>query len=124
MLSYLNIELIFTFCPVGGGHLERGRRETVLYAHRQPLPGQKEVRFGREIFCPSGQTQRSRGHVHAREQVGSGPPGGRSLHEVREVFVVHVGGTRCITSSTDNIMKIHARITLTVEFIRTCIFIF
>ena len=35
---------------------------------------------------------------------------------VREVFVVHVGGTRCVTSSTDNIMKIQARITLTVEF--------
>ena len=43
---------------------------------------------------------------------------------VKSVFVIHVGGTRCITSSTDNIMKILARITLTVEFIRTCIFIF
>ena len=40
-----------------------------------------------------------------------------------EVFVIHVGGTRCVTSSTDNIMKIHARITLKVEFIRTCIFL-
>ena len=30
-------------------------------------------------------------------------------HSVREVFVVHVGGTRGVTSSTDNIMKIHAR---------------
>jgi hypothetical protein len=40
------------------------------------------------------------------------------------VFIVHVGGTRCVTSSTDNIMKIHVRITLTVEFIRTCIFLF
>jgi hypothetical protein len=38
------------------------------------------------------------------------------------VFVVHVGGTRCVTSSTGNIMKIQARITLTVEVIRTCIF--
>jgi len=43
---------------------------------------------------------------------------------VKLVFVIHVGGTRCITSSTDNIMKILARITLNVEFIRTCIFIF
>ena len=44
---------------------------------------------------------------------------------VREVFIVHVGGTRYVTSSTDNNMNIHARITLTVEFIRTCIlFIF
>ena len=42
---------------------------------------------------------------------------------VREVFVIHVGGTRCVTSSTDNVMKIHARITLTVECIRTCIFL-
>ena len=46
------------------------------------------------------------------------------LDWVREVFIIHVGGTRCVTSSTDNIMKIHARITLTVEFIRTCIFLF
>ena len=46
-----------------------------------------------------------------------GPP-----RDVREVFIIHVGGTRCVTSSTDNIMKIHARITLNDEFIRTCIF--
>jgi hypothetical protein len=37
---------------------------------------------------------------------------------------VHVGGTRCVTSSTDHYMKRHARITLTVEFIRTRIFLF
>ena len=43
---------------------------------------------------------------------------------VKLVFVIHVGGTRSVTSSTDNIMKIHARITLTVEFIRRYIFIF
>ena len=43
---------------------------------------------------------------------------------VKPVFIVHVGGTRCVTSSTDNIMKIHVRITVTVEFIRTCIFLF
>ena len=44
---------------------------------------------------------------------------------VREIcIIVHVGGTRYVTSSTDNIMKIHARITLTVEFIRGYIFIF
>ena len=43
---------------------------------------------------------------------------------VRAVFIVHVGGTRCVTSSTDRTMKITARITLTVECIRTCIFIF
>ena len=43
---------------------------------------------------------------------------------VREVFVVHVGGTRCVTFSTANNMKIRARITLTVEFIRTRIFLF
>ena len=41
-------------------------------------------------------------------------------------FSIHVGGSRCVTSSTGNNMKIHARITLTVEFIRTgiCIFLF
>ena len=43
---------------------------------------------------------------------------------VKLVFIIHVGGTRCVTSSTDNIMKIRARITLTVEFIRGYIFIF
>jgi len=48
------------------------------------------------------------------------------LHQscMKSVFIVHVGCTRCVTSSTDNIMKIHARITLTVEFIRTSIFLF
>jgi hypothetical protein len=43
---------------------------------------------------------------------------------VRGIYMIHVGCTRCVTSSTDNIMKRHARITLTVEFIRTCIFKF
>ena len=43
---------------------------------------------------------------------------------VKSVFIIHVGGTRGVTSRTGNIMKIHARITLTVEFIRTCIFLF
>ena len=43
---------------------------------------------------------------------------------VKSVFIVHVGGTRCVTSSTDNNLKIRARITLTVEFIRGYIFIF
>jgi hypothetical protein len=43
---------------------------------------------------------------------------------VREIGVIHVGGTRCVTSSTGNIMKIRARITLAVEFIRGYIFIF
>ena len=43
---------------------------------------------------------------------------------VKSVFVIHVGGTRYVTSSTDNIMKIHAGITLTVEFIRGYIFVF
>jgi hypothetical protein len=49
---------------------------------------------------------------------------GRRGMYVKLVFIIHVGGTRCVTSSTDNIMNIHARITLNVEFIRTCIFIF
>ena len=43
---------------------------------------------------------------------------------VKSVFVIHGGGTRYVPSSTDNILKIRARITLTVEFIRTCNFIF
>ena len=43
---------------------------------------------------------------------------------VKSVFIVHVGGTRDVTSRTNNIMKIQARITLKVEFIRGYIFIF
>jgi hypothetical protein len=50
--------------------------------------------------------------------------GGQKARYVKSVFMIHVGCTRCVTSSTDNIMKIHARITLTVEFIRKCIFLF
>ena len=42
---------------------------------------------------------------------------------VKSVFIVHVGGTRCVTFSTANIMNIHVRITLTVECIRTRIFL-
>ena len=44
------------------------------------------------------------------------------IGQVREVFIVHVGGTCCVTSSTDNIMKILARITLTVEFIHVFLY--
>ena len=44
-------------------------------------------------------------------------------HSVREVFVVHVGGTRCVPSITDNNMNRHARTTLTVACIRTCLLI-
>ena len=50
---------------------------------------------------------------------------GLKPHEqVKSVFIVHVGGTRCVTSSTDHYMKIHVRIPLTVECIRPCIFFF
>ena len=40
------------------------------------------------------------------------------------IHVVHVGGTRCVPSSTGHPMKRHAWITLTVEFIRAMFFIF
>jgi len=43
---------------------------------------------------------------------------------VREVFMIHVGGARCVPSSTDNNMKIPARITLFVACIRSFIFFF
>jgi hypothetical protein len=49
---------------------------------------------------------------------------GRDCSQVREVVIIHVVGTRGVPSSTGNIMKIHARITLTVEFIRPYFFIF
>jgi hypothetical protein len=38
------------------------------------------------------------------------------------VFIVHVGGTRCVTSSIDNNMKVHACLLLNVEFRQACIF--
>ena len=65
----------------------------------------------------------------ALEQIGWQPRAplkapGSLLVEVKAVFIVHVGGNRCVTSSTDHSMKIHVRITLTVAFIRTCIFLF
>ena len=41
-----------------------------------------------------------------------------------EVFVVHVGGTRCVTWSIDRIVQRHACITWGVEFIRAIFFIF
>jgi hypothetical protein len=38
---------------------------------------------------------------------------------------IHVGGTRCVPSSTDNTMNRHARmITVKVDCIRTCLLIF
>ena len=53
-------------------------------------------------------------------------PGAKALRirYVKSVFIIHVGGTRGVPSSTDNNLKILARITLTVAFIRTCICLF
>ena len=80
-------------------HLLLVSTEPKVYVNRRVLRGHDVSAFG---------------HHH---------PGFHHRHQVREIFLIHVGGTRCVTSSTDNIMKIHARITLTVEFIRGCIFI-
>ena len=41
---------------------------------------------------------------------------------VRGVVVVHVGGTRGVTSSIDQMIQIHARITWGVEVIRAIFF--
>jgi predicted nucleic acid-binding Zn ribbon protein len=43
--------------------------------------------------------------------------------QIEAVRVILVGGTRCVTSSTGNIMNRQARITLNVEFIRGYVFI-
>ena len=65
-----------------------------------------------------------------RSQRGSGAAAKERQQErrlwwvVREVFMIHVGGTRCVTSSTDNILKRHFRITWNVECIRGYIFTF
>ena len=48
----------------------------------------------------------------------------RKARYVKSVLMIHVGGTRCVPSSTANMMNIQARITLNVEFIQTCIFLF
>ena len=45
-------------------------------------------------------------------------------HTVREVFIIHVGGTCCVTWSIDRIIQIHGCITWGVEFIRAIFFIF
>ena len=54
--------------------------------------------------------------------------GYRTVHDQTRtgtVYVTHMFGCTCdVTSSTDQIMNIHARITLNVECIRTCIFLF
>ena len=42
----------------------------------------------------------------------------RNIHSVREVFVIHVGGTRCVTWSLARSIQIHARITWGVALIR------
>ena len=56
---------------------------------------------------------------------GGGDDVGIVHGKVREISVYCTCWcTRCVTSSTANNMKIHARITLNVEFIRTCIFLF
>jgi len=49
---------------------------------------------------------------------------GGDVWYVKSIFMIHVGGTRCVTSSTDHNMNIQARITLNVEFIRGYIFYF
>ena len=46
------------------------------------------------------------------------------LQYVKSVFIVHVGGTRCVTRSIDHIIQIHARITWGVVVIRAILFIF
>jgi hypothetical protein len=43
---------------------------------------------------------------------------------VCEVFMIHVGGARCVTWSIDRIIQIHVCITWGVEFIRAIFFIF
>ena len=49
---------------------------------------------------------------------------GGECHVVREVLMIHVGGTRCVTSSTVHSMNIHARITWTVEVIRNFFYVY
>ena len=54
---------------------------------------------------------------------GPDQSGLKAYRYVKSVYVIHVGGTLFVISSTDNIMNIQARITWTVEFIRGCIFL-
>ena len=82
-----------------------------------PLDSDRDVHGGERTGC-SGPNQQRQGAAACAAAAGT------AKRMVREVFMIHVGGTRCATSSTANIMKIQARITLTVEFIRGYIFIF
>jgi hypothetical protein len=43
---------------------------------------------------------------------------------VKSVFIMHVGGPRCVTSSTGKNMNIHVRIMLTVEFIHVFVYFY
>ena len=85
-------------------------------SHRGTLPSYTFGSTGSRV------RQRDRFKQDRVTHYGDDSPG--PCQYVKSVFMIHVGGTCCVTSSTDNNMKIHARITLNVEFIRTCIFLF
>jgi len=85
-------------------------------SHRGTLPSYTFGSTGSRV------RQRDRFKQDRVTHYGDDSPG--PCQYVTSLFMIHVGGTRCVTSSTDNIMKIHAWITLTVEFIRGYIFLF
>ena len=91
--------------------------------HQSPVPSRP--RSARAPVVPARRYRSGGAQCHvARLGAGGSRVASRVDRYVKLVFVIHVGGTRYVTSSTDNIMKIHVRITLTVECIRTCIFLF
>jgi hypothetical protein len=77
-----------------------------------------QVRVWVEMCSNVGGGQTKQRIVQTRETMRIAP----ETRYVKSVCMIHVGGTRCVTSSTDNILNIHFRITLTVEFIRGYIF--
>ena len=90
------------------------------------MSGEMSLMLGSELNLPAGtcDVQLKGKIVVVTPRPLASRPGATEHRGVREVFIIHVGGTHGVTSSTDHSMKIQARITLTVECIRTCICVF
>ena len=105
---------------------EQQRAQAILdkYAIRKKLKEDKPEAEGRMSASAASQHLKRMNQKLHQEYDGDDLFTWQYAVYVKSVFIVHVGGTRYVTSRTDNIMKIHARITLKVEFIRGYIFIF
>ena len=71
----------------------------------------------------NGLFEKSNNSEQGKYEMGMGVPETGNRY-VKSVFMLHVGGTRCVTWSIDRIIQRHACITWGVEFIRAIFFIF